>query len=344
MQKLKLGILGCGGAALAIHLPTLYHLRDKYILTAVCDQCPHRALQTAEKYGIEKSFSSLEKMLQEPFDMLVVLTLNHEEPIEKGLEAKKHIFTEKPISLDLKHSYRLQKKAEGVGLALNVGLMRFYDPLITQLKKNSAINSINSSFFYKYDGSDAYFRKLILPPNMDIYTFQNSEPSKIPEGFDEVQLFVLKTLLWSGIHQLSAMVYLFEELEPVMCRVKNNFSSLFCLFETRLGQQIILNIESTKLPLYEEKILLFGKNHKIECAFSSPYLRISHSTLSVLSEEDKNITNHQSHFYETGFQKMWEEIYESIVGKRYLPPLFALKVEALTRKSAEMATLGELSS
>lgn len=38
MKKMKLGILGCGGAALSIHLPVLHRLRDKYELIAVCDQ------------------------------------------------------------------------------------------------------------------------------------------------------------------------------------------------------------------------------------------------------------------------------------------------------------------
>lgn len=343
MQKLKLGILGCGVAAHAIHLPILHRLKDKYVLTAVCDQYLDRALQTAQTYGIEKSFSSLEKMLQEPFDMLVILNLNHEDPIEKGLEAKKHIFTEKPISLDLKNSYRLQEKAKQAGLGLNVGLMRFYDPLIRQLKQKTAFHLVDSGFFYKYDGSDAHFRKLIFPPNMDIYTFQKSEPPKIPLGFNEVQLFALKTLLWSGIHQLSTMLCLFEGLEPLICRVKNNFSSLFCLFETSLGHQISLNIGSSALPLYEEKALLFGKNQKIECAFSSPYLNISHSTLNVVSEENEAIINQQAHFYETAFQKMWEETYESMVEKRYPSSLFAVKVEELARKSSEIAVMGVFS-
>lgn len=340
MQKVKIGVLGCGGAALAIHLPILYRLRDKYALAAICDQCSNRAILAAEKFGIKKSFSSLENMLQESLDMLVILTLNHEKPIQMGLEAKKDIFTEKPISLDLEHSYILQKEAEKTGIGLNVGLMRFYDPLVRRLKQEVIDDKIDSAFFYKYDGSDAYFRKLIFPMNMEVYTFQKSAPPKIPSELNEVQLFVLKTLLWSGIHQLSTMVCLFEELEPIVCQVEKNYSSLFCLFETHLGKQITLNIGSTNLPLYEEKIFLFGKNEKIECSFSSPYLNISHSTLNVLSEENKNVINHQVKFYESAFQKMWEEIHESRLKKSHTSSLFALKVEELARKSAEIAMIG----
>lgn len=255
-KKLKLGILGCGGAALSIHLPVLHRLRNQYELVAVCDQCSDRAVQAAEKYSIGKSFSSFEKMLEESFDMLIILTLNHEEAIDKGLEARKHIFTEKPISLDLEVSQALGEKARKAGLALNVGLMRVYDPIIKKLKKKSIASFVHSAFFYKYDGSDSHFRKLLFPPNMDIYTFEKSEPPKVPQELNEMQIFVLKMLLWSGIHQLSAMLWLFEKLEPIVCRIEKNFSSLFCLFETYLGKQIILNIGSTDLPLYEEKIFL----------------------------------------------------------------------------------------
>ena len=175
MKRLKLGILGCGGAALFIHLPVLHRLRDQYALVVVCDQCSNRALQAAEKYGIGKSFSSVEEMLEESFDMLVILTQNHEEAIDKGLEARKHIFTEKPISLDLELSKALVEKAKKARLALNVGLMRFCDPIIKRLKQMSVAASISSGFFYKYDGSDVHFRKLLFPPNMDIYTFEKSE-------------------------------------------------------------------------------------------------------------------------------------------------------------------------
>ncbi len=101
-----------------------------------------------------------------------------------------------------------------------------------------------------------------------------------------------------------------------------------------------MNIGSTGLPLYEEKVLLFGKNQKIECAFSSPYLNISHSTSNVVSEENGEITNQQAHFYEIVFQKMWEEIYEPMVEKRYTSSLFAVKVEELARKPSEMAMMG----
>lgn len=300
-----------------------------------------RALETAKKYGIGKSFSSLEKMLQDSFDMLLVLTLNHEEAIDKGIEAQKHIFTEKPISLDLDSSYALCEKAKKVGLTLSIGLMRFYDPMITELDQKLIASSTDSALFYKYDGSDEYFRRLLLPSNMDIYTFGKTDPPKVPLGFNEEQLFALKMLLWSGVHQLTAMVHLFEELNPIYCNIGKNFSSLSCLFETHLRKQIILNIGQTDLPLYEEMIVLFGKTQKVECSFSSPYLNISQSALSVLSEKNGSTFLQKSYFHKTAFQVMWEEIYSSWMKREIISPLFALKVEELAKKTAEIAISGK---
>lgn len=50
MEKLKVGIIGCGGIANGKHMPALKKL-DNVELVAFCDIIPERAEKAAKEYG-----------------------------------------------------------------------------------------------------------------------------------------------------------------------------------------------------------------------------------------------------------------------------------------------------
>ena len=49
MEKLKIGLIGCGGIANNKHMPALSKLSDKCELGAFCDIIPERADAAVEK-------------------------------------------------------------------------------------------------------------------------------------------------------------------------------------------------------------------------------------------------------------------------------------------------------
>ena len=53
MEKLKVGIIGCGGIANSKHMPALKSQNDKCEMVAFCDIIPERAQKAAAKYGID---------------------------------------------------------------------------------------------------------------------------------------------------------------------------------------------------------------------------------------------------------------------------------------------------
>ena len=54
-DKIKVGIIGCGGIANAKHLPALSHQKNRVDIVAFCDLIPERAKKAAEKYGTENA-------------------------------------------------------------------------------------------------------------------------------------------------------------------------------------------------------------------------------------------------------------------------------------------------
>jgi predicted dehydrogenase len=98
-QKIKVGLIGCGSVS-NMYLP---HLSKSPHVTLIscCDIKYERAKNSAAKYKIPHTYSSIETMLAgEPFDLLVNLTnmQEHGRLNKLALEAGKHVWSEKPMA------------------------------------------------------------------------------------------------------------------------------------------------------------------------------------------------------------------------------------------------------
>ncbi len=69
MDSLKLGIIGCGGIANNMHLPSIKKL-GKAQVTAFCDIVPERAQKAAEEFGASDA-----KVFEDYRDLLGLVTL-----------------------------------------------------------------------------------------------------------------------------------------------------------------------------------------------------------------------------------------------------------------------------
>lgn len=97
--KIKVGVIGCGSVS-GQYLP---HLSKSPLveLVSACDIIVDRAKQRATEFGIANTYSSIEQMLKgAPFDLLINLTdmQEHERLNKVGLEAGKHVWSEKPLA------------------------------------------------------------------------------------------------------------------------------------------------------------------------------------------------------------------------------------------------------
>ena len=103
MEKLKVGIIGCGGIANSKHMPALKSQNDKCEMVAFCDIIPERAQKAAAKYGIDgaKVYEDYHELLKDSsIDVVHVLTPNvaHCPITIAAFEAGKHVMCEKPMA------------------------------------------------------------------------------------------------------------------------------------------------------------------------------------------------------------------------------------------------------
>jgi predicted dehydrogenase len=128
-EKLKYGIIGCGGIAENKHLPSIKKLNNIEI-TAFCDIIPERAEKANKEYGEGKGrvFKDYRELVKENLDAIIVLTPNnsHCEITVAALNAGKHVLCEKPMATSYKEAKAMIAARDKSGKLLTIGYQNRY--------------------------------------------------------------------------------------------------------------------------------------------------------------------------------------------------------------------------
>lgn len=131
-DKLRVGIIGVGGLARSVHLPSLLEIEDADVVAA-CDLVPERAAIAASKFGVPKTYSWHKEMLaNEELDAVFVLVEPHNlfEVTRDSLDAGLDVYMEKPPGITSFQAEALMRRAQKLGRILQVGFNRRYIPVV----------------------------------------------------------------------------------------------------------------------------------------------------------------------------------------------------------------------
>ena len=125
MEKLKVGIIGCGGIANGKHMPALAKIKEVE-LVAFCDIIEERAVEAAKKYGAEgaKVYTDYKELLADESIVTVhVCTPNrsHSFITIDALEAGKHVMCEKPMAKTYAEAKAMYEASVRTGKKLTIG-------------------------------------------------------------------------------------------------------------------------------------------------------------------------------------------------------------------------------
>ena len=126
-DTLTVAVLGTGRMA-GIHLAALAGLRDRGLQVdgrtvrvepAVYGRDPTKVRPVAEEYGLQRTSTRLEELIDAP-DVDVVdnclVNSEHFVPLMRAIDAGKHVFTEKPLTIELGEAERLLAAARSAGV------------------------------------------------------------------------------------------------------------------------------------------------------------------------------------------------------------------------------------
>jgi myo-inositol 2-dehydrogenase / D-chiro-inositol 1-dehydrogenase len=134
-DRVRLGIVGLGAVAQAVHLPLIERLREAFTIHAIADLSPSLTAAIGERYQVppERRFGRIEDLVSAPeLDALVILTSgSHGAAILAGLDAGLAVFAEKPLAYTQAEATAIDERlAADDGRRLQVGYMKLYDPAV----------------------------------------------------------------------------------------------------------------------------------------------------------------------------------------------------------------------
>jgi len=119
MKKLNVAVVGCGNIS-SIYLENLTGRFHNVQVYAVSDLVAEKAKAQAEKYGVDKIMSFDEILMDPNVDIVLNITTpqTHYSLCKAALEAGKHVYVEKPLSLNFAQGKELVELAREKGLLI----------------------------------------------------------------------------------------------------------------------------------------------------------------------------------------------------------------------------------
>ena len=124
-DKVRIGIIGCGGIANGKHMPSLKKLPNVEMV-AFCDLIEERAVRAKHDYGTPDAavYTDYKKLLEDKtIDVVHVLTPNraHSFITVDALDAGKHVMCEKPMAINSAEAKKMLDAAKRNGKKLTIG-------------------------------------------------------------------------------------------------------------------------------------------------------------------------------------------------------------------------------
>ena len=139
MNKTVLAVVGCGRIASQAHFPAFAQM-DNIRIKYACDLIEEKAQKMKETYPelVEEVITDYKVALADPeVDAVYVLTPNyaHYTVTMDALQAGKHVFCEKPITINYALSCEMAEAAEKAGKMLNIGVCNRYHKSVEMLEE-----------------------------------------------------------------------------------------------------------------------------------------------------------------------------------------------------------------
>ena len=139
-EKVCIAVIGCGRIATNGHFPAFSALSDRVRVKYACDLIKEKAELKKKEYPalVEEVITDYHVALADPeVEAVYVLTPNYAHYVitMDALRAGKHVFCEKPITVNYKLSVEMAEEAKKRGKILNIGVCNRYNKSVEMLEE-----------------------------------------------------------------------------------------------------------------------------------------------------------------------------------------------------------------
>lgn len=298
MDRLRVGVIGCGAIAQMMHLPYLRELDDRFQIAALADIDQFVLAEVGRRYGVSRLFTDANDLLAEPLDAVFILTSGDHAPITlAALEGGLHVLVEKPMAYTPRETDEILAAAERAGTTLMVAMMKQYDPgyqrgveLVRELRDLRYVNATT----LEADGSaymahhpivrgtpreplpETYGPDLFIPVQQAILGSQPRDLLREATGSDDPSVLTAYFLLIaSSIHDICALRGALGQPEAVLSAHLWAGGTSFTA-TLAYANDVRANYTWTMIPYvrnYAETFAFYGSDGRVRITFPSPYLR-----------------------------------------------------------------------
>lgn len=152
MDKLRVGVIGCGGISMLKHFPALIKLKNRIELVGFCDIIEERAANARQKHGDPgaKVYVDYRRLLEDKtIDVVYVLTPNvsHCPITVDSLQAGKHVLCEKPMAVTYADAKKMLDAAERSGKKLTIGYQNRFRHNVQVLRNACLAGELGDIYF-----------------------------------------------------------------------------------------------------------------------------------------------------------------------------------------------------
>ncbi len=299
MERMRVGVIGCGAIAQMMHLPYLRELDERFEIAALCDVDPVALAECGRQYGVSRLFADAESLLAEPLDAAFILTSGDHAPVTlAALERGLHVLVEKPLAYTLAETDEVNAASDRAGTTLMVGMMKQYDPgyqrgveLVKEMRdlryvSATTLEADGTAYMSHHPiarggggwpaGEKTYGEAMFTSIQGAILTGQPLDLLREATGSDDPGVLTAYVLLISSsIHDINVLRGALGQPEGVLSA---NLWAGGTSFTATLayGGDVRANYTWTLLPYlknYSQTFAFHGSEELVRVIFPSPYLR-----------------------------------------------------------------------
>jgi predicted dehydrogenase len=251
MNKIRLGIIGCGIAARELHLPALKKLQNQFSITCVCNHTEPKARDFAKLAGGVPYVLDYRELLDrddiEAVDIVLPIHLNYA-VTHDALRAGKHVIVEKPLAANLIDGRKMLQFPGRFRKVMMVAENFRYRPVFHRVRDHLRKGTIGRPYaviwnvFHQLTTENRYVRT------------QWRIRHKYPGGF----------ITDGGVHNIAALRFLFGDITSGRAFTKNvnpgigKIDTMSFQFAARAGVNGVLNIFCSAIGYNEHKLVILG--------------------------------------------------------------------------------------
>ena len=331
MNKLRVGIIGCGEVTQIMHLPSLIQLKDYFEVTAISDASQTVVDGVGEQWNIRKRFLDERDLLaQDDVDAVLIASPSHYHARSAiyAAEAGKHVLVEKPMCYTLREADEVSAAAKKAGVTVQVAYMRRYAPAFVEAcRLVRELDSIRFARVHDIIGRNASIvertSRVIKGKDIPVAALDASRAAESALMDEALGSFTPELgraygiLLGLASHDVSAMRELLDEPRGTLYAAHRH-GGTYVTAALDYGDFIChVEIGVDQIPRYDTYLQVYGNDKIVQVRYDTPYVRHLPTRLIITEAAGDRVTHSDANpAWSDNFTMEWIAFYENITQQR----------------------------